>query len=1093
MKKILSSFLLMFMVINSYAQLLKTFETNVLTKDISDKKITKYVSYKWNENAYKARRSVIPLLANLPKIQNSNALMELPLDDGSLHSFYIAEVKVLSDATAQLYPDIKTYDVKAVDDDITGRITIAPSGVRAMLLTKNGRVNIEPVSKDNATDHIVFASKDQLLATNVICGVKDEMNKNDMNAWSKTTQLFGDCTLRTYNLAVATTGEYTTLAGSQANAIAAATANIANISLLYENELAIKFTMVTNNAVIYQNASTDPYPTVSFPTQAVLDSNTSALNSGIGAANYDLGIVFNDGWSGGLAYTPGLCNASLKGGASAGMPNATTGSILENVAAHELAHMFSATHTMSTGTGSVCIDNLSLSSAYEIGGGSTLMAYAGAVCSGFYYQNNTDGYFHYNSLNTVLTYAQSLSTCGVSSALTNNAPTLTVASNSYTIPKSTPFELTANGADADVTNVLKYNFDEYDVASSAMTTLPSSTTTSGPMFRSYPYTTSNARIFPALTNVLNNTTSTWEVLPSVTRTLNFKAMVRDQATGGGCLAQESIAVNVNSGSGPFEITSNNSANTYTFGGSPIALTWNVASTTAIPVSAANVDVLLSTDNGQTFPYTLLSNTPNDGSESIPVPSINTYSARIKVKASNNIFLDINNAKQIITSSCGANGASFSPDGLVSAVAGNSALNLGLAPNYGSALSISGTLALTDPSTTLSVANSGSCVTFSNQFNYDTYSFQVNVAGSYTFSLSAATSFGTIINLYENSFDPSNTCTNFVTSNGAYSGSSISINNSFTASLLPGVTYVLAAGTFNAASSPTYPNPLPSSYGVTVSAPTGGGIYSGAINPGTSYSYTFVVVNSTTGNIVAFSSNGDMTNSTTFPAGNYTVYGLSYSNSVTTTTLNSYVGTSFSTFKTALLNNTICGNISDNSKTVIVGTVLDLQSLKLSGTAQQENVKLVWNIVGAKNIDRYVVEKSMDGNAYKTIGNVTAEQDKSVYTFYDEDAYNGANFYRIKAIDEAGAIQYSNMVLINFNALTKYGVTLYPNPAKDYTTISTDDKAVYECTLSDLSGKTIQHFKLDTQYNLNTKGLTKGMYLLHGNNSSKSFVLKLLID
>jgi hypothetical protein len=687
-----------------------------------------------------------------------------------------------------------------------------------------------------------------------------------------------------------------------------------------------------------------------------------------------------------------------------------------------------------------------------------------------------------------LTQAQALTTCGVSSTLTNNAPTLTVAANSYTIPKSTPFELTANGSDADATDVLQYNFDQYDAASSAMTTLPTSSATSGPMFRSYPYTTSNTRIFPALSYVLSNTTSQWEVLPSVTRTLNFKAMVRDQATGGGCLAQESIAVNVNSGSGPFQITSNNSASSYTFGGSPIALTWNVASTTASPVSAANVDILFSTDNGQTFPYTLVSNTTNDGTESVPVPNLNTYNGRIKVKASNNIFLDINDAKQTITSSCAANGSTFSSDATVSAVAGNAALNLGLAANYGSALTISGTLASTDPSTTLSVVATGGCATFSNQFNYDLYTFQVNVSGSYTLSFPSGTASGTMMNLYENSFDPSNTCTNFVTSNGNFNGSSVTINNSITATLTPGMTYVLAVGTFSS-TSPT----LPSSYSVTVTAPMGGGLYSGTPNPGSSYTYTFVIVNSTTGNIAGFSSNGDMTNSTTFPAGNYKVYGLSYSTSVTTTTLNGYVGSSFSSFKTALLNNTICGNLSTNSKIVIVGTVTDLQALKLSGDVEQETVKLIWNVIGAENMDRYEVEKSADGNSFNIIGNSIAVARQTNYYFYDEDPFDGANLYRIKAIDKNGKAQYSNMILINFNSVTKYGVALYPNPAKDFVTVSTDDKALYDCTLSDLSGKTIQQFKLNSKYTLITKGLAKGMYLLHGNNNEKSFVLKLLVE
>ena len=41
------------------------------------------------------------------------------------------------------------------------------------------------------------------------------------------------------------------------------------------------------------------------------------------------------------------------------------------------------------------------------------------------------------------------------------------------------------------------------------------------------------------------------------------------------------------------------------------MTWNVANTTAAPVSTANVEIALSVDGGYTFPYILAASTPND--------------------------------------------------------------------------------------------------------------------------------------------------------------------------------------------------------------------------------------------------------------------------------------------------------------------------------------------------------------------------------------------------------------------------------------------------------------------------------------------------
>ena len=99
---------------------------------------------------------------------------------------------------------------------------------------------------------------------------------------------------------------------------------------------------------------------------------------------------------------------------------------------------------------------------------------------------------------------------------------------------------------------------------------------------------------------------------------------------------------------PFKVTVPNTAVSYV-GASTQTVTWDVASTTTAPVNCANVDILISTDGGTTW-SALATSVPNDGSESVILPNVDTTTARIMVKANGNIFFDVSDANFTITRS-----------------------------------------------------------------------------------------------------------------------------------------------------------------------------------------------------------------------------------------------------------------------------------------------------------------------------------------------------------------------------------------------------------------------------------------------------------
>jgi hypothetical protein len=133
----------------------------------------------------------------------------------------------------------------------------------------------------------------------------------------------------------------------------------------------------------------------------------------------------------------------------------------------------------------------------------------------------------------------------------------------------------------------------------------------------------------------------------------FQVIARDNRANGGGVNTATANVVVDGVSGPFAVTAPNTAVSWN-GNTNQTVTWNVAGTTAAPVSAANVKISLSTNGGTTFPTVLLASTPNDGSQSVLIPNSPTSQARVKIEGVGNIFFDVSDTNFTITAPTAAN-------------------------------------------------------------------------------------------------------------------------------------------------------------------------------------------------------------------------------------------------------------------------------------------------------------------------------------------------------------------------------------------------------------------------------------------------------
>lgn len=586
--------------------------------------------------------------------EKSEIIISFPNSEGKMENFKVKENSNFDPQLAARYPDIKSYVGEGLENSTsTVYFSISPLGLSSMEIYGNkSAVFIEPYTKDLST-YVVYKKSDKKdNLSKFECTVIDVAQKGINNTNLAARPNADDAKLRTFRLALSSTGEYTTyFGGTKANALAAMNNTMTRVNGVFEKDFAARMVLISNNdAVIYTDASTDPYS----PSSGMSSWNSqlqSTLTSVIGEANYDIGHLFGATGGGGNAGCIGcVCTNGSKGSGYTSPADAIpSGDNFDiDYVAHEMGHQFGGNHTFS-------MSNEGTGANMEPGSGSTIMGYAGITAQDV--QPHSDAFFHAISIQQITNNIKA-KTCPVSTSTGNAIPTAN-AGLDYTIPKGTPFILTGSGTDADGDS-LTYIWEQMDNASSSQTgasSAASATKASGPTFRSWAPVASPVRYFPRMASILTGATTTAgseitvEALSNVARTLNFRFTVRDNRAGGSGNNSDDAVVTVNATAGPFTVSSQNSATTFT-GGSSQTVTWDVAGTTANGVNTANVDILWSTDSGNTW-TTLLAGTPNDGSQAVTIPNSSTTTGRIMVKGSNHIFFDVNNAN--ITVNAGSGG------------------------------------------------------------------------------------------------------------------------------------------------------------------------------------------------------------------------------------------------------------------------------------------------------------------------------------------------------------------------------------------------------------------------------------------------------
>lgn len=583
------------------------------------------------------------LMHNLLINKSTNTVISLPLPNGEFEEFNIHEVSIMEKHLATKYPNIHTYRGQSLEGNKTLVMDVTPKGLHAVIKSASDSVWIDPVSRATNKLHMSYYKSDILNKnTHWQCDVKEHGHeKNSSNEeFLGGTLPVNELSLKTYRVAVAATAEYTIFhsspnAANVPDGMAAIVTAMNRVNGIYEVEVGIRMVLVANNdQIVFTDPATDGYTNNNGG--AMLNQNINKLNSVIGSANFDIGHVFSTG-GGGVAYLGVPCTNSKAGGVT-GLNSPVNDVFYVDFVSHEMGHQWGGNHIFNATSGGCGGGNRTGSAAVEPGSGSTIMGYAGLCGALNNLQNTSDPYFNSYSLNQIINYSTNSngSNCSVVTDTFNEAPVVD-AGDDFAIPHSTPFTLCAQATDDDDTN-MTFNWEQNDTGPAGNHNTPSG---NAPIFRSNEAVTDNCRIFPKMSNVLNNYyTGRGERLPSYARNLNFRATVRDNELDGGAIGTDDMDIVVTA-DGPFQFTSHNTFGGTIVSGVPNLFTWDVANSDQAPVNCATVDIDISIDGGTTF-GNATTGIPNTGSGHAMVPVSNTNQTRVRISCSDNIFFDINN-------------------------------------------------------------------------------------------------------------------------------------------------------------------------------------------------------------------------------------------------------------------------------------------------------------------------------------------------------------------------------------------------------------------------------------------------------------------
>ena len=170
------------------------------------------------------------------------------------------------------------------------------------------------------------------------------------------------------------------------------------------------------------------------------------------------------------------------------------------------------------------------------------------------------------------------------------------------------------------------------------------------------------------------------------------------------------------------------------------------------------------------------------------------------------------------------------------------------------------------------------------------------------------------------------------------------------------------------------------------------------------------------------------------------------------------------------------------------TTLPINIISFNGTLNNKIANLVWKVENELEVDKYIVERSMDGVNFSAEGiRLSNNSSAATYTFADDltNYIHSKVYYRVQQVNKNAQFFYTKTILFNLGNVVLMPV-VYPNPVVDVLSVGVPSLSRQKATisLSDASGKVVMVKRVELEKGDNkfmmegVERLSKGLYMIH---------------